>query len=1751
MIRKILLYFLFFSFLPSLKAQVYDYDVFSQENGLPSSSITSIIQDSRNLIWIGTEGTGLIKYDGTSFEQFNNYNEKEGFFVTDVVEDHNHNIVFSTKYSGILVFDGEKIFKTIYLPKENRNLIKLFVSKKHIYCFLDNEILVIDSNYKVQQTISNQNKFDEVNSIFQDVQGILFLGTNSGLFALSPDFKLKQIRNDILKEYVTIAKAKENQAIIGTSEGFVYSIKNNPTLEITLENKLTQNDGRPFHVTKILKGNSGFFWIAGENEEGVAMYTKNYFNIITKDNGFNGKNVTCMLQDNVGKLYYGTHGTGLISSQFQPFYGYSNITGLESPYIYSILSTEEYLYVGIQKKGLYRYVEGDSQEFKLDRIFFDGKTFKSIIKSNETIYAGSNFGLYKLQKNIGNKINTSSKIDSSTINAIHKKDKTNLLLATTSGLFIFDEIKNHAQAILPEKFGSFNITSIQEIDSKNWYITTNFGLHLISLDENNNFSSTNKIPKINFNCSTRDSYGNFWFASNSKLYSICKEKIKSFSTKSGLTSGLSYTLSADKKGNVYLGTNFGIDKLTVTNEGNITKIFNYNGKNGFKGLELNIRSQCKDIEGGFYFGTAKGLFKFLNFYESKNKYKSPIALTGINIANKNINWKENRQTNKWFNIPTENYEFKNDENDLTFEFCLLNPSSKEEVYYSYYLTGVNNEWSKPSKQNKISYSNIDFGNHTFFYKAVDKFGNELSEPKSYNFKIETPFYFKWWFLTPFLLFMSLLFKVIIDSSSKFNKDIVKNLSERQASSNELKIYFLFIGIVFPFAEILYMIFIKRPPVESAINFIMGFLCLSVFFLEKKSMFIKKNLNHIQLIYFLGFGTLVFTKLLTREFDFITYAEVTMVLYYSYIALPKPNHYITFVIVSLILIIFSILVNKWFPEENISLIVLSIVILFINYARRISVFNSNEKIIFSKSIIDNSNSLTIATDRNGNLKFCGQSIEKILGFTPEEVMGENFWKLTGDSDFKKIDYNLIFKPNHIYIRKLKTKSGNIKYIQWTDYKYSDNLFVANGQDVTQKISLEKKYSDLVQSARDIIYECDKYGNIVYVNKFTSEHLGYTENELLGKHFSDFVPNEYKKDVIEFYTIYEKNLNEFDIKEFPLRKSNGETIWVSQSVTIKKNENDRIIGFSSIIRDITASKLLEIEEQERIKKATHLNAISNQLSTLNFINFENQKVLLEHICEEASKGLNIDRVGFWLYSETKLELYNIYIKHKKVHNSVGELFKTNYPKYFNALENELIIIASNVFENATLEEFKDDYFIENNIKSLLDIPIYISGKLFGVICFEEINEIKKWTNDEISFAKTISDVIALAFESNKRKKAEVQLLYKNEVLGLFSKFTNKLIQKTSLDDVFDESLAQLTKLIKSDRICFYEYHKDTNRINQQFEWFADTNELNLNNPNYQNLDSESLPEMFENLLQKKSFHLIVDDIKNEDLKAKLKNRNLKSALIIPIVHRDDLIGYLGIDSNTTTEKWDEFTVSVLEALANNMAISIIKIKNQNALKESEEKFKLLANNIPAAVYLVKYDEERSKIYLNDQIEHLTGYKKDSFFDGTIKLLDLYHPEDRTNAVKIISEAVNKKEPFVVTCRIIRKDGTIKWIEEYGESIIIDGKVEYLEGVILDVTERKQIENAIIAKELAESSNKAKSAFLANMSHEIRTPLNGIIGFSKLLLNTPISEIQSQYLNTVNQSAQSLLDVVNDILDLSKIEAGKLILENKKTNLHHIID
>jgi PAS domain S-box-containing protein len=236
----------------------------------------------------------------------------------------------------------------------------------------------------------------------------------------------------------------------------------------------------------------------------------------------------------------------------------------------------------------------------------------------------------------------------------------------------------------------------------------------------------------------------------------------------------------------------------------------------------------------------------------------------------------------------------------------------------------------------------------------------------------------------------------------------------------------------------------------------------------------------------------------------------------------------------------------------------------------------------------------------------------------------------------------------------------------------------------------------------------------------------------------------------------------------------------------------------------------------------------------------------------------------------------------------------------------------------------------------------------------------------------------------------------------------------------------------------------------------------------------------------------------------------------------------------------------------------------LRESEEKYRLLAEN--ASDVITVTDMNLRPIYMSPSITRLLGYSvEEAMARGIEKGLT---PESLKVAAKALTETITeeqkgrKLEPVTTDFEFIRKDGSTVWAA-VSVALIRDsaGQPAEILSILHDITERKRAEEALIkyknhleelvkertaeldnAKIIAEKANKAKSEFLANMSHEIRTPLSSIIGFSELLVdevNGPLNDDQKKYLGYVTSSGQHLLSLINDILDLAKVESGKMEL------------
>jgi len=268
--------------------------------------------------------------------------------------------------------------------------------------------------------------------------------------------------------------------------------------------------------------------------------------------------------------------------------------------------------------------------------------------------------------------------------------------------------------------------------------------------------------------------------------------------------------------------------------------------------------------------------------------------------------------------------------------------------------------------------------------------------------------------------------------------------------------------------------------------------------------------------------------------------------------------------------------------------------------------------------------------------------------------------------------------------------------------------------------------------------------------------------------------------------------------------------------------------------------------------------------------------------------------------------------------------------------------------------------------------------------------------------------------------------------------------------------------------------------------------------------------------------------------------------------------------------------LAAAFDRMADAVVEREHKltlanNALRESDERIRFALETCHIGAWdlnLADHTTFRSPEY--DRIfgypELLPQWTLDDFFRHA---LPEYHEPIR----RMVEEAIEKQTNWDYECRIRRTDGAIRWIWFTGRHLIDGAGVHRMAGVVQDITERKRIEEEIrtlntdlerrIAERTAEleranaglaKASRLKSDFLASMSHELRTPLNAIIGFSELLKDGIAGEmtpIQKEYVGNVFHSGEHLLSLINDILDLSKVEAGKMELQVEPISLPSLLE
>ncbi len=232
----------------------------------------------------------------------------------------------------------------------------------------------------------------------------------------------------------------------------------------------------------------------------------------------------------------------------------------------------------------------------------------------------------------------------------------------------------------------------------------------------------------------------------------------------------------------------------------------------------------------------------------------------------------------------------------------------------------------------------------------------------------------------------------------------------------------------------------------------------------------------------------------------------------------------------------------------------------------------------------------------------------------------------------------------------------------------------------------------------------------------------------------------------------------------------------------------------------------------------------------------------------------------------------------------------------------------------------------------------------------------------------------------------------------------------------------------------------------------------------------------------------------------------------------------------------------------------IQLKRMLEQHEHSFETMAANAPGMIYkfTLSPDGKASFPYASPGARDIWEIDPAEVQYDAAPIVRLIHPDDIGPFQQSVMDSAMSLSRWEFEGRIITPSGKLKWFHAASRPELAENGDIVWQGLLMDISHQKVIEDELkVAKLKAESAARSKADFLANMSHEIRTPMNGVIGMAELLMNIDLPPRPKHYVETIRSSAEVLLAILNDILDISKMEAGKLSLHPASFDLRRTLD
>jgi len=672
---------------------------------------------------------------------------------------------------------------------------------------------------------------------------------------------------------------------------------------------------------------------------------------------------------------------------------------------------------------------------------------------------------------------------------------------------------------------------------------------------------------------------------------------------------------------------------------------------------------------------------------------------------------------------------------------------------------------------------------------------------------------------------------------------------------------------------------------------------------------------------------------------------------------------------------------------------------------------------------------------------------------------------------------------------KTKEELISELQELNLKFDSYKHIYHSE--VEGYMQVKETMLLLSHAVMCINECvsitDMHDKIIFVNTAFLKTYQFEEQELIGNSISIVRSPNNAPALTD--SILPATLEGGWHGELLNRKKDGSEFPVFVSTSVIRDYDGKPIALIGITSDRSEQKKLELERQVFFEM------------TQGFSETDNLNELLLAIHQSLKKVLYAENCFVAIYDEkTKLFSFPYFIDQLDpapeplaMHNSVTSyVFRTGKP----------LLLTPELFRK--LVEGKEAVLVGSPSPSWVGIPLKTPSKTVGVLVLQHYEKENVYSEQDILFLSSAASKIAVAVE---RKQAEERL--RIERLLLRTVIDNIPDSIYSKDAYLGKTLANLANLshvgLKSEleilgKTDFELYPKEI------AEGFYE--------------DDHKVIESGQPIFNKEEYILLANGEKKWQLTSKL-----------PLKDKDgNIIGLVGIGRDITKRRMAE-----------------------EALRQSENIIRSITDSAYDAIIMI--DAEGLITYWNPAAERLFGYTRSEAMGMNLHNLIVplrFHPAHLDALPMFQQTGQGAAMGKILDVEAHRKDGNEISVQLSLSAIQINNQWCAV-GIIRDITDQKKTEQSLIkAKQQAEQANKSKSVFLANMSHEIRTPLNAIIGFSQLInRDKNLSDVHKEYVSSIIHAGEHLLGLINDILELSKIEAGRTKLSPSNVDLYALCD